>query len=163
MSIFLYGIIQFTNALLQSHGYAYVPVINMLLCGGARLAVVYILVGNPAIGILGVPMGAVLCYLCIAILNLIAAGKCIAQKPNLVKNLLRPILPAAIMGAVVYGAYGLLENILGADGSRVLLCGIPIAVGAAVYFVCVVLFKSITKEDCQLLPKGETIAKILHL
>lgn len=163
VSIFLYGIIQFTNALLQSHGYAYVPVINMLLCGGARLAVVYILVGNPAIGILGVPMGAVLCYLCIAILNLIAAGKCIAQKPNLVKNLLRPILPAAIMGAVVYGAYGLLENILGADGSRVLLCGIPIAVGAAVYFVCVVLFKSITKEDCQLLPKGETIAKILHL
>lgn len=163
ISIFLYGIIQFTNALLQSHGYAYVPVINMLLCGGARLAVVYILVGNPNIGILGAPIGAAACYLCIAILNLVAARKCISQKPNLVKNLLRPILPAAIMGVVVYGAYHLLENILGAEGSRVLLCGVPIAVGAAVYFLCVVLFKSITKEDCQLLPKGETIAKILHL
>ncbi len=163
ISIFLYAIIQYTNALLQSHGYAYVPVIHMLLCGGARLAVVYILVGNPDIGILGAPIGALLCYLCIAVLNLIAAGKLITQKPKLLKNLLRPILPAALMGAAVYGVYRLLESMLGAGGSRVILCGAPIAVGVVVYFLCVVIFKSITREDCQLLPKGETIAKILHL
>jgi len=32
-----------------------------------------------------------------------------------------------------------------------------------VYFVAVVVFKAITREDCQLLPKGDKIAKLLHL
>ena len=41
--------------------------------------------------------------------------------------------------------------------------GCASAVGAVVYFVCVVLMKSITREDCLLLPKGEKIAKLLRL
>ncbi len=163
ITIFLYAVIQYTNALLQAHGYAHVPVINMLLCGVVKLAVVYLLVGDPKIGILGAPIGAALCYLCIAVLNLIAARKLIAQKPRLLVNLLRPVLPAAVMGAAVYGCRLVLTRVLGADASRVILCGLPILVGVAVYFAGVVLFKSITKEDCQLLPKGEKIAKLLHL
>ena len=50
-----------------------------------------------------------------------------------------------------------------ADGSRVLLCGVPIAVGVAAYVVGIVLFKTIKREDCLLLPKGEKIAKLLKL
>lgn len=161
--IFPYAIIQYTNAVLQSHGYAHVPVINMLLCGGIKLAVVYILVGNPAVGIVGAPIGAILCYVAIAILNLVSIRKLIPQKPALLKNLLRPALPAAIMGATVYGVYWVLTQLLGTDGSRVILCGVPVAVGAAVYFVAVVLCKTITREDCLLLPKGDKIAKLFHL
>ncbi len=163
VSIFLYAIIQYTNALLQSHGYAYIPVINMLVCGVAKLAVVYILVGNPAVGILGAPIGAILCYGGIALLNLIAIRVVVPQKPALVANLLRPLLPAALMGGAVYGTSYLLVKFLGEDTSSVILCGAPIVVGVIVYFVSVVLFKSIKKEDCQLLPKGDRIAKLLHL
>jgi stage V sporulation protein B len=163
ISVFLYAIIQYTNALLQSHGYAHVPVINMLLCGVVKLAVVYILVGNPAIGILGAPIGAVLGYGCIAVLNLISIRKLVPQKPALLRNLLRPLLPAALMGCAVYGCYRGLGQLLGQDASRVILCGVPIAVGVVVYLVGVVLFKAITREDCQLLPKGDQLAKLLHL
>ena len=161
--VFPYAIIQFTNSLLQAHGYAQVPVINMLLCGVAKLAAVYVLVGNPAIGILGAPICAVGCYVLIAALNLLAIRKLVAQKPQLLKNLLRPMVPAVLMGAVVFGCHWALEQVLGADGSRVLLCGVPIMVGVVVYFVAVVVFKAITREDCQLLPKGEKIAKLLRL
>lgn len=163
ISVFLYAIIQYTNALLQSHGYAHVPVVNMLLCGTAKLAAVYILAGNPAIGILGVPMGAILGYGCIAILNLISIQKLVPQKPALLRALLRPLLPAALMGLAVYGSYRGLVYILGTDASRVILCGGPIAVGVVVYLAGVVLFKAITREDCQLLPKGDRIAKLLRL
>lgn len=161
--IFLYAIIQYTNAVMQSHGYAYIPVINMLLAGVAKLAVVYILVGNPNLGILGAPIGAVLCYGAIGVMNLLAIRKVVPQKPALLTNLLRPLLPAAIMGVVVYGCYWGLSRLLGEDGSRVLLCGIPIVLGAAVYFWAAVKCKSITAEDCALLPKGEKIAKLLKL
>ncbi len=161
--VFLYSIIQYTNSLMQAHGYAFVPVVNMLLVGVVKLAVVYILVGNPNLGILGAPIGAVLSYAAIAVLNLIAIHKIVPQKPALTKNLLRSVLPAVIMGAAVFGVYQLMQNLLGQEGSRVLLCGVPIAVGVVVYGVSAVLFKSFTAADCQLLPKGDKIAKLLKL
>ncbi len=161
VSIFLYAIIQYTNSLMQAHGYAYIPVINMLAAGVVRLLVVYIFTGNPDMGILGVPVGIALCYFAIAVMNLIAIAKVVPQKPRLLRNLLRPLMPALIMGAAVYGAYWLLGN-LGIT-SRAITCGVPIVVGAAVYFLCAVLFKAITAEDCRLLPKGEKIAKLLRL
>lgn len=161
--VFLYAVIQYTNALMQAHGYAHIPVINMLLAGVVKLAVVYILVGNPQLGILGAPIGSVLGYTAIGTMNLIAIGKVVPQKPALLSNLLRPLLPAAIMGAAVYGSYRGLTALLGSDGSRVLLCGVPILVGVVVYCLAVVKFKAITAEDCQLLPKGDKIAKLLKL
>ena len=161
--IFLYAIIQYTNAVMQSHGYAHIPVINMLLVGVAKLAVVYILVGNPNLGILGAPIGAVLCYAAIGIMNLIAIAKVVPQKPELVKNLLRPLLPTAVMGVAVWLCHWGLIKLLGSAGSRIILCGVPIGVGALVYLVCVAKFKSITAADCALLPKGEKITKFLKL
>ena len=161
--IFLYAIIQYTNVILQSHGYAHVPVINMLTCGVAKLIVVYILSGNPVLGIYGVPVGTILCYGVIAVLNLLAITKLVPQKPRLLRNLLRPVLPAAVMGVVVYGVYWGLCKLLGPDASSVVLCGVPVIVGVVVYVVFVAVFRSIKREDCLLLPKGEKIAKLLHL
>ncbi|MBE7002373.1 MAG: polysaccharide biosynthesis protein [Ruminococcaceae bacterium] len=162
INVFFYGVIQYTNVVLQSHGYAHIPVINMLVCGGVRLVVVYILVGNPNIGIVGAPVGMLLCYACIGLMNLIAIGKAVPQKPKILQNLLRPFLPAAFMGVAVWGVYRLLTG-LQITGSRIVLCGIPIAVGVVVYLICVVFFKAIRKEDCLLLPKGDKISKFLHL
>ncbi|MBQ5867426.1 MAG: polysaccharide biosynthesis protein [Oscillospiraceae bacterium] len=163
ITVFLYAIIQYTNALLQSHGYVNVPVVNMLSSGVLRLALVYVMVGNPNLGLMGAPLGAFIGYLLIAVLNLMAMQRKVAQKPRLLRNLLRPALPALVMGVVVFFCYQALVSVLGIDGSRVILAGVPIAVGACVYFVCVVLMKSITREDCLLLPKGEKIAKLLRL
>ena len=163
INVFFYGMIQYTNVVLQSHGYAHIPVINTLICGVMKLVVVYLLVGNPQIGIVGAPVGMLLCYLCIGVMNLIAIAKVVPLKTHLLRNLLRPALPAALMGVVVWGVYKMLQMLLGTGASRVLLCGIPVAVGVIVYLLGVVIFKAISREDCLLLPKGEKIAKILRL
>ena len=163
ITVFLYAIIQYTNALLQSHGYVNVPVVNMLSAGVVRLILVYVMVGNPNIGLTGAPVGAFIGYLLIAVLNLVAIRRKVTQKPKLLQNLLRPVMPALVMGVVVFFCYKALVSLLGIDGSRVILAGAPIAVGVVVYFVCVVIMKSITREDCLLLPKGEKIAKLLKL
>ena len=163
VSVFLYSVIQYTNALLQAHGYVYVPVFNMLFSTIMRLIAVYILVGNPAIGILGVPIGIILGYGAIAALNLFFIHKLVAQKPRLLANLFRPLLPAVLMGIIVFACHYGLVALLGAGASSVILCFVPIALGAVVYFAGVVLFKTLRREDCLLLPKGEKIAKILGL
>lgn len=161
ISVFLHAIVLLTNAIMQSHGHAGIPVINMLCSGVVKLVVVYILTGNPAIGILGVPMGTALCNLCIAALNLLAIGRCVPQKPAIVSNLLRPLIPALLMGVAAWGVWkGLLALSI---NSRILLCGVPIAVAGVVYLLCAVIMKAITREDCLLLPKGAKIAKLLRL
>ena len=161
-NVFFYSVIQYTNVVLQSHGHAHIPVINMLLCGGLKLIVVYLLVGNPQIGIVGAPIGMLLCYLSIGVLNLFAIYRVVPQKAKILQNLLRPLLPAGVMGVAVWGVYRLLLG-LSIGGSRVILCGIPVAVGVVVYLVCVVAFKAISREDCLLLPKGDKISKFLRL
>ena len=162
IAVFFYSSVMFTNVLLQSHGKAHIPVINTLICGVVKLIVLYFVTSNPALGILGVPLCSLGCYLSVTVLNLICIRVLIPQKPALLWNLIRSLIPAGIMGAMVYLAYWVLSNPLGIT-SNVLLCGIPIVVGVVVYALFVLLTKTLTKEDCMLLPKGEKIAKLLKL
>ena len=128
-----------------------------------KLLVVFILVGNPAIGMAGAPIGALVCYFCIGALNIFSIRRVVKDKPALVTNLLRPLIPALLMGGAVFGTYQGLLWLLGEGTSNIILCGGPIAVGVAVYAVSIVVFKTITREDCLLLPKGEKIAKLMGL
>ena len=160
-NIMFNAIVLLTNAMMQAHGHAVVPVINMFISGFLRLMVVYILTGNPDIGIVGTPIGAMLCFLCITVLNVASMRRVLEHPPAIVKNLLRPFLAAAIMGVFVYGTLLGLKG-LGVD-SRLLLCGLPLVVGVVVYGAAAIALKAITKADCMLLPKGEKIAKLLHL
>ena len=161
MNIIFNAVVLLTNAMMQAHGHAVVPVINMFTAGILRLIVVYILTGNPDIGIVGTPIGAMVCFLCITVLNLISMRRCMPDAPAIVKNLARPFLAAAIMGVFTYGSWFALKT-LGVT-SRLVLCALPVMVGVAVYAVAAVGLKVITRDDCMLLPKGERIAKLLHL
>ena len=161
MNIIFNAVVLLTNAMMQAHGHAVVPVINMFIAGIMCLVVVYMLTGNPNIGIVGTPIGAMLCFLCIAVLNVFSMRRVMENPPAIVKNLIKPFAAAAIMGIFVRGALYLLQT-LGIT-SRLILCGAPIAVGVVVYVVAAVAFKAITREDCLLLPKGAKIAKLLHL
>jgi len=162
VSIFLYSVLQLTNALLQSHGYAHIPVINTLVAGVMKLAVVYLLTGNPELGILGAPIGMIVGYLAIFIFNLLALYRSVSDRPALMTNFLRSAPSALVMGICVLGCYYGMTELLHIT-SNLLLCGVPIVVGVAVYVVCVSLFKSITRDDCLLLPKGDKIADLLRL
>jgi stage V sporulation protein B len=150
-----------TNAIMQANGHAILPVVNMFVGGFIKLAAVLILTRNPSIGIMGTPIGSLLCYMVITVLNLITMKIVLKNSPAMIKNMVRSLLSALIMGVCTFGAwYGL--KALGLTSSLI-LCALPICVGAVVYLVCAVTLKAITREDCLLLPKGEKIANLLHL
>ena len=90
-------------------------------------------------------------------------SRVLPDAPAVIRNIGKSALAAIIMGIVVYGTWQGLVALLGAGLSRVISCGVPIVVGVAVYVVAAVKLKAITREDCLLLPKGEKIAKLLHL
>jgi stage V sporulation protein B len=157
------SIVLLTNATMQAHGHANLPVVNMFIGGILKLVAVFVLTANPHIAIMGTPIGSFLCYVSITALNLITMRKCIPHCPAILKNLLRSLLSAAIMGIASYGAYVGTAAVVGENGSAVLLCGGPILVGVAVYVVAAIKLKAITREDCLLLPKGDKLAKLLKL
>lgn len=163
VSVFMRAVVLFTNSLMQANGHANIPVVNMLCCGGVRMVLVYVLVGNPKIGMLAVPALTALCNLAIATLNLICMAKVVPQKSAIVRNVLRPLIPALLMGACAFGTWQLVLQILGENCSRLIQVGAPMAVAVVVYVFFAAWLKSITKEDCMLLPKGEKIAKLLRL
>ncbi len=160
-SIAFNAVVLVTTAIMQAHGYAGRPVINMLIGGVLKLGAVFILTGNRNIGIVGTPIGTLLCYLAISCLNIYSIRALLPKSPAILRNLLRPFLAAFLMGMFVLAAFTGLKA-LGIT-SRLILCGVPIAVGVVVYLVAAVKCKVVTHQDCLLLPKGEKIAKLLKL
>ena len=162
ISIIFNAVVLLTNAMMQAHGHPTIPVINVFVGGLAKLAIIFLLTGNPAINILGAPVGTVTCYLIITVLNLISMGRVVEHPPAVIRNLIRPFIAAGVMGVCARGVWWALKNVAAID-SRLILCALPVMVGVVVYVVAAVALKVITREDCLLLPKGEKIAKILHL
>ena len=160
-SIMFNAVVLVTTAFMQAHGHVNRPVVNMFIGGILKLVAVYMLTGNPHIGILGTPIGTLMCYIAISVLNITSIRSLISESPAIVKNLVRPFFSAAIMGLITWLSWFGLKG-LGID-SRLILCGAPIMVGVVVYCFCVLKLKAITREDCLLLPKGEKIAKLLKL
>jgi len=156
-----------TTAILQAHGHVNLPVVNMFVGGIVKLAAVFILSGNPNVGILGTPIGSLLCYMCITVLNLFSLHRVLPKAPAIVRNMAKSVFAALLMGAAVLVARWGLYQVLGAPTGRgmtaLILCGGPILLGVVVYVVSAIKLRAITREDCLLLPKGEKIAKLLHL
>ena len=150
-----------TTAIMQAHNHAVRPVVNMLIGGLLKLASVYILTGNPNIGIVGTPIGTLLCYIAISVLNISSIHTLLDNPPAVLKNLARPFLASLVMGLFVLASFQGLKLI--GITSRLILCGFPIVVGVVVYLLAAVKLKVVTREDCLLLPKGEKIAKLLKL
>ena len=163
ISVFMRALVLFTNSLMQANGHANIPVINMLSIGVLRMILVFVFTGNPRIGLLAVPALTALGNLATAVLNLICMAKVVPQKCAIVRNLLKPLLPALLMGAATFASWQFMLRILGPDCSYIIQVGGPMVVAAAVYVVSAAWLRSITREDCLLLPKGEKIAKLLHL
>lgn len=161
ISVVFNALVLVTTAIMQAHGNVNRPVINMLIGGVIKLIIVYVLTGNRAIGIVGTPIGTLTSYVVICILNVFSIRSLVADPPRMLINLIRPLLASCIMGVAVWLSWWCLS--MSGLTSRVLLAGIPIAVGGIIYVLAAIVLKVITKEDCMLLPKGEKIAKILKL
>ena len=148
------------NAIMQAHGDVTTPVVNMLIGGIVKVIVNYILVGIPALNIVGAAIGTVICYLTITILDLIAMRKTVTTRPVIFRNIVRPGLAALLMGAATVLSYRVLARLV---SSNTVACLGALVIAVIAYAILVLALQCITYEDCLLLPKGEKIAKILHI
>lgn len=108
-----------------------------------------------------------MCFALTAILNLIAVSRVAAFRLNYPGYFLRPLLASLAMAFSARGVYALCAHfLLSEDSGRtiMLVCvGAAIAVAVVVYAVLVLALRIVTRDDLALLPKGEKLARILHV
>ena len=152
------------NAILQAGGNEKYPIYSMVAGGVVKVAVNWVLVANPEINIVGAKIGTLACYAVMCVMNYVFLCARLPERPSLRRIFLRPAISCAAMGLAAWAVYGLGARFLG-DGRLETAVAMVLAIGAAVivYFVLVVLLRAITYEDMKLIPKGEKLARILHI
>ena len=152
------------NSILQAYGFVNLPVIIMLAGGVIKIVLNYNVVVLPQVGIYGAPLGNIFCFALCLILDLIVMARVIPGRPKYILLFAKPAAAAAVMGLGAWAVHGLLAKLLAANrlGNAVATLA-AIVVAVVIYGVLVIVLRAITKEDLSLMPKGEKIARILHL
>ena len=159
-----------TNALLQAYGHEWLPMLSMAIGGVCKIIVNYVLLSDPNVGILGAAVGNVVCYFVISACNLFRLKRKVAVCPKLLPLFFRPLIAALLMGGCAWGVSricDILLKTLGIFQSGRLASLIPAFAAAAVGFVLYVLLiavlKAVSREELELVPKGDKIAKLFRL
>lgn len=149
------------NSILQANGMVNLPILAVVIGGVVKVVVNFILVGNPNIRINGAPVGTLTCFIVISALEIFIIRRSIPAPPSFLRAFLKPFVPSVIMAAAAWATYGLLTNFLHMGNSLATIGGI--GVGVVVYLVLVLALRVLSREDLELMPKGDKIAKILHI
>jgi stage V sporulation protein B len=152
-------IVTVTNSILQSLGLVYIPIITMAFGSAAKLICTFVLVSDEHVNIHGAPIGTVVCFALIALLNLIIVMKASGSGAALLSEMGKPLFAAAGMGAIALGCHYFFAYFLGDK------LGVIMAMGAGFlsYIVLLILIRGIPKRDIELLPGGTRLAKILQI
>ena len=147
------------NSILQAHGLVSLPVLTVVVGGVIKLIVNYILVGNYDINIKGAPWGTLCCFAVAAAMDLFFVHRAAGRGIRFGRIFLKPLLASMLMGAAAWAVHGLLIGLVGNS----LATAAGILTGVVVYAVLVLVLKAISPDDLALMPKGDKIAKLLHI
>lgn len=114
--------------------------------------------------IFGAPVGTLLCFAVISILNLGIIKRMVHQPPRYTRVFVKPFVASAIMAVAAWACHGLFARFLsGSFLKDAMATGGAILAAVVVYAILVLALRVISREDLELMPKGEKIAKILHI
>ncbi len=153
--------------ILQAIGRADVPAKALALGCAFKIGLNYLLIGIPEINVQGAVFGTAAFYLICIIYNYIVLRKETGVRIDIKSVLIKPFISAVVCGGAAFGSFfGLSKILTFNEGSRLsgqtLSCLIAICVAVLAYGICVLLTKTLVKDDILMLPKGEKIAKILE-
>ena len=181
------------NSILQAHQIVTLPMVTTVIGSALKLVVAYFLIGNPDINVRGGAISTVVCFWLIALLDLFIIKHALPRSLSLGRVFIKPVFASAAMGLSAWAVYGLSSRALVAldlfhkleedgtyisgpfvslteDGAKLLsglgnAVSVMAAIGIAmlVYFALILLTKAISKEDLSLMPKGDKIARLLHI
>ena len=145
VGILFLGMHQISTGILQGLGKTAIPVINMILACLVKVGMSWWLTAIPLLGIIGASMATVADFAVAAIINMGFIYKYTGFTFSL-GSLLKPLLAAGVMGAVIYAVLGITEQL----GMWCVLFAMVAAVPS--YALALLAFGGLTKEDLENIP-----------
>lgn len=146
-----------TTALLQSYQKTHLPIISMLCGSVVKLVTGYVFIGK--YGISGTPISTFACYFVTALLNFIFLKLNARISFDFIGMFFKPFLASVLSCGCGYSVLYLTRNII----SEELGCILSVSVTAVLYFVGIILLKTLNKDDAKIFPGGRFIEKYLML
>ncbi len=157
LSIITLAIMRTFSTSLQGIGKMMLPVWNLLIGAGVKAVVSYILLGIPAVNINGAALGSVIAYVTAGLLNYRALKKYTDVSLDMKNIFITPLAAALIMGVAAVGVYKLMFIVTSSNSLSTL---ISIIAAAFVYFVAAFRTGAVTKDEIELIPKGDLIYRL---
>lgn len=163
VSVIFYSLSTLSNAILQGIGKVNTPVINAAIALILQTAVLTILLLVTDIDLYALVIANVVYSGCMCLLNQAGMHRYLKYKQEVKRTFLLPLLSAAIMGGIAWGAYNALYLVLPIN--IVCLC-VALFLAVLTYFVLVIKTGAVGEEELKSIPKGTAIlrlAKKIHL
>lgn len=171
-------LVSVTTAILQASGHVMLPVLHMAFGAIVKIISNYLLLALPQINIGGAPISTVLCYLTIAIFNLISIRRIIQPQIQSHNLIIKPAFATIVMGLCAYFGYQGMAAHLGVPKVSIGITFLPqdtpitplasdmwikcalslcvaMAIGVAVYVLLLAFTKAFTKEDILTITKRD--------
>lgn len=163
LAVVFYSLSTVTNAILQGTNHMGKPLLHAAVSLGLHVIILLVMLYRFKWGIYGVVFANVLFALIICILNQRAISRLLRYRQEYKKTFLLPLLASAVMGAVAYGTYFLLDKLL-PSGQVFLAVTVVAAIIAALltYVFCLFFFRAVEPDELLEMPGGRKIVKILQ-
>ena len=165
LASFFVCVVLMENAILQASGREKLTMVTMISGGLVKIVINWFLVARPEINIYGAPVGTLVSYAAMALMNYIFMCFTLDKRPGLLGIFGRPMLSSMLMGVAASAVYSLGGHVIGTEewlGTAVCMVA-AVGVAVVVYLVCVIALRAITVSDLKLIPGGEKLGKLLHM
>lgn len=153
--IFL-AIVQTLTGVLQGVSRQMIPVRNLAIGVIFKVILTFILTGIPAVNVKGAALGTVAAYATASVLNIIAVKRYTGASVDVMKTFGKPFLAALFMGAVVKLFHTIFCGFAGNSISTL----ISVFIGVVCYGIMILVTRTVTPEELEILPKGHKLAAI---
>ena len=158
--IFMFSVASPVTNMLQAVGRMDIPLKSVAIGSIVKILLNFILIGNPKININGAVWSTMICYVVMLSINFFALVKVTKVRIDYLSVFIKPLIAAIVCGIVALFSHTLLAEKLMLNGK--ISTVLAICAGGAFYAATLLFIKGIARDDVEMLPKGEKIAKALE-
>jgi O-antigen/teichoic acid export membrane protein len=152
-----------SSGILQGLGYNKVPVRHLLIGAAFKVAGNFVFV--PEMGIAGSALAMVVAYFVVCMLNMWTVLRKTGVRINWFRQIAKPVISSLVMSVILLAAFDYTQGwITAADSPRLASTALSAALAlfaGLVYFVALVVTKSIGEQELRLLPMGVRLTALL--
>ncbi|MDD3184121.1 MAG: polysaccharide biosynthesis protein [Anaerostipes sp.] len=160
ISIVFYCLSTLTNGILQGMGKMRVPVRHSVISVILNLITIVLLLLFTNTNAYALVFATMIFSFAMCILNARSIKKYTSYKQELSKTFIKPCISALIMGIVVFAIQFVFNHMMAATSLAFALCiVVSMAVGALIYFVCIIKLQVFTESELLEVPKGSILVR----